>query len=310
VSPVVVIGGGAAGICAALWLREMEIPHQWCFELDAFGGTLLRVGNRVASYPGLIAEDGVDLVARFRDHAERVGVLPESSIHVTHVARADDAWRVHWADGSVATTQIVLCTGTRRRRLGVPGERVLEGRGVTSSITKTRHAYRGRAAVVVGGGDGALEGALLLADAGACVTLVHRGTSFRAQARFVKRAATHPKITIMLGARVTEIVGTKQVEGVALDDHSSIEADGVFVRIGVEPSIPDGFPADLCGVDGYVETTKGGRTKVAGVYAAGDVTTAEHQSVAAAIGDAARVVGSVACDRGSKSQALRVSDLM
>jgi thioredoxin reductase (NADPH) len=181
----------------------------------------------------------------------------------------------------------------RARRLGVPGERELAGRGVHGSATKHARRYAGARAVVVGGGDAAVEEALILAREGAEVTVVHRRDELSARHDFRARAAADPHIRFVLGTRVEAIEGAGRVERVRLvgpDGPLALDADAVFPCVGVEPN--NELVADLARLDalGYIVVDERQRTSTDWIYAAGDVTSHSAWSVAAAVGQGAAAV--------------------
>ena len=298
---VLVVGGGPAGISAALWLRDLEIPFAWWVSDETLGGTLRRVGNPIRTLPGLDTDIGSTLVDSFASHVHRVGLAPTFKTRVDRIAaRGDDgaSWDVAAGETSGHFDAVLLATGTRPRRLGLPGEIELLGQGVERSVTRTRERYRHRRCVIVGGGDAALEGALLLTDVTDRITIVHRSSAFRGQPRFVQRVLSHAHIDVRFDSSVLDIVRDADggLEAVRLSDGSVLPADGLFVRIGVEPSLPEIVGGVRRSDDGYVDTDRDGRTSREGLYAAGDVTGSAHQSVAAALGDAARAVAAMMDD--------------
>lgn len=290
----VVVGAGPAGIAAALWLRDLELPFRWLEQEPEVGGTLRRVGNPVRNYPGLDAASGPCLVARFVQHLERLDLAPERAT-VTGIDGAGTAPpRLGLATGEVLTPAFtLLCTGTRPRLLGLPGESELLGAGVEISVTRTRDRYAGRTVAIVGGGDAALEGALLLAECCPVVHLIHRREVFRGQARFIDAVRSHPTIHLHLQDHVARLQPQPDALVVELASGASLPVGGLFVRIGVAPNLPPGLPPTLLDEAGYLRTNACGETSWPGLLAAGDVTGPRHQSVSAAVGSAARAVAAI-----------------
>lgn len=301
---VLLVGAGPAGISAALWLHDLEIPFRWINESHDIGGTLLRVGNPIRTWPGHSVDRGRDLIPPMLEQLRNAGLAPESGVRLAALARDRALWvatldAANAPDASPAVDPVdavLLATGTRPRRLGIDGEDTFAGRGVEISVSRTRERYRGQRVCVVGGGDAALEGALLLAEVDCHVHLIHRRTQFRGQRRFVERVLSHPSIEVHLDAIVDHIAHADgQVTGVALATGEVVPGACVFVRVGVEAALP-GLPESVTGPDGYLVVDRSGRTPAHGLYACGDVTGPQHQSVSAAVGDAARAVAAFASD--------------
>lgn len=293
-SRILLVGGGPSAISARLWFHDLETPITWWTAGHALGGTLLRVGNPIEVYAGLPARNGQELAAAMSTQVTRLGLQPAFGHRVTSLNPIGERWEVHVA--SAATTRrdvfdhVILGTGTRPRLLNLPEERALLERGVEISVTRRRDNYRDQTVAVVGGGDAALEGALLLTEVGCKVHLIHRNDHFRAQDRFVRALSERPQVTLHLGNQVTQLVTEEgRLLGVHLSSGKHLKISGLFVRIGVEPALPSGVPATVIDRStGYVIADANGGTHLPGLHAIGDVCSPEHQSVAWACGMGAR----------------------
>lgn len=290
---VLVIGAGIGGISSALWLHDRRVIFDWVEASAEIGGTLRRVGNPIDELAGLKAHSGPELVARYRTQLDHLRLAPVFHRRVQHLeALADDRVRVGFEGGSDAIYDaVILSTGTRPRMLNLPWEDTLRGNGLEISVTRTRERYRGKDVAVVGGGDAALEGLLLLTDVAERIHLIHRGTTFRAQARFIRKVVQHPQVTLHLDRRIQTLIPTPSHDGLAgivLSDGTQLAVEGLFVRVGVVPQYPAGISAHSG--TGYLLSDGGGRGTMPGVYIVGDVGAAHHQSVGWAMGSAARAV--------------------
>lgn len=285
---VAVVGAGPAGISAALWCKRLGVGHRLIDAADAVGGSLPSIHNPVIDYPGLPASNGSQIRDAFAAHLH----IQQCDIATgCRVASIDVIGkRLHLADGSSLLARgIILATGCSDKRLGVPGEEALHARGEVYSAARDSARFRGRAAIVVGGGDRAAEGALLLANAGADVWWIHRTDTYRAREEFLQPALRHPGIVKMPFARIVEVLGEGRMTGVRVEDGngraSEIAADALFVRIGVEPNsrlVREQLAVDK---DGYIETDEACRTSNDAVYAIGDVATKPpFSSIATAVG--------------------------
>ena len=285
-----VVGAGPAGCAAVMWLADLERPFHWIDADQAIGGTLRRVGNPVQNYPGFLAETGQELVAHFERTLEALQVSPTFGVALDALEVQSDSLEAAYGGETHCHSAVLLATGTRPRKLGVAGESRLRGRGVEISVTRNLPRYAGQPVCVIGGGDAALEGALLLAPHVPVVHLVHRSHDYRAQSRFIARVRRHPNIRLHI-TQVRAFIGTDALQGVELADGTRLDVAGAFVRVGVEASVPVAVDIDA---RGYVRVDDEFRTSLAGVWACGDLVSPDHQSVAWSVGSASRAVRSIA----------------
>jgi len=285
-----ILGGGMAGVTAALWLRGFGLTHLILEESPLPGGQLHEIHAPIQDYPLSLGRDGRLFASLVLEEARRA----ELSILVgSPVARISARTRSVMRDGErFRARTLLIATGLRRRRLGIPGERELLGRGVSHSANRDRNRYAGRPVVVIGGGTAAVEDALLCAEVGCDVTLLHRSTRFRARTDYLARARKEPRIKIVPNAEARGILGEEAVEEVQYRSQGSgatrvAKASAVFVRIGWEPRTE--LLRGQVGLDraGYVRVRPGGLTTVPGVFAAGDVCSPRWPSIANAAGQGA-----------------------
>jgi thioredoxin reductase (NADPH) len=187
---------------------------------------------------------------------------------------------------------IVIASGVRPRTLDIPGEREFAGKGMIESATRDRDLFAGEDVCVVGGGDAAVENALLLADVCPTVTVVHRGKKLRARREFVERLQPNHAVTVFTESVLTRIIGDERVEAVEIMRRDGLKpfqlaVRGVLIRIGVEPNTE--LVRDQLGVDqqGYITVTAQQETNVPMVFAAGDVSNPAAPTIAGATGAAA-----------------------
>lgn len=312
-SEILVVGSGPAGISTVLWLRDLELPFRWISSDRVLGGTLNRVSNPISNFAGIEVNEGRQLVPHFAAQLRSHGLQPELETRLVHLSiekgphgRNEFTASIDGDNGtSNASTfgSVVLATGTRPRMLGLPNEVRLLGHGVEISVSGARSRYEGLATAIVGGGDAAFEGALLLAEMCPRVYLVHRSHELRTQQRFFDAVQAHQRIEVILGDEIMELLtdADNAVEGVRLTSGRELAVRGLFERIGVEPAVPSGLEPEVVCEHGYLITERHGRTSVSGLYAVGDVADREHQSVAWAVGSGAHVATAIQRDLGRRS---------
>jgi thioredoxin reductase (NADPH) len=290
---VVIIGGGPAGMTAAIWCKRLGLMHLLLEKGAALGGQLEGIQNPVIDYPGLPAANGQEIRRQFAEHLMELDCEHRLQAKVTAVDVQAQVVTVQAAEESrvrhLRYRGLILATGARERRLGVPGEQEMIERGEVYSASRDGERFAGRRVAVVGGGDRAFEGALLLAEQGAEVTLVHRSDRFRAREEFREPVLRHPQIRVWTHTTVTEVLGRERVTGVRVRDVAGVErewpVDAVFVRIGVVPNSELLHGQVELDEEGYVRVDRRGMTSRENVFAAGDVCTRPlYSSIAAAVG--------------------------
>ena len=285
---VIVIGAGPAGISSAIWCSQLGL-RTIVFEREpAAGGQMLHIYGPVNNYPGLYAANGMELCERFLRSADTCREAFHLSAEVEKI-NPEELSVLSAGGGRVTAGAIIFATGVRRRKLGVPGEDTLAGKGILVSGAQEKDLARERAIAIVGGGDAALENALILSEMARKVYVIHRSRKIKARSEFVERSRTRPNVEFILDANVTAINGTDHVASVTVLEYASgttrqLPVDLVLVRIGVQPNseLLRGI-ADLDN-GGYVVVDSLGQTSAALVYAIGDVASPVSPTIATATG--------------------------
>ena len=296
---VIIIGAGPAGLAAALWCDELGLDTLVLEQAEQIGGQLHSIYGPVANYPGLRANNGREFLDRF---SERVAEADFDLWTNSEIASVDlKAKRVVLRSGEeLQSISIIIATGVRRRRLGIPGEEEFGGRGIIESASRDRDEFAGKDVCVIGGGDAAAENALLLAEVCPTVTLVHRGKKLRARQTFVQQLQGAHCITVFPESIVTRILGGEKVEAVEILRRDALKpfqmaVAGVVIRIGVEPNTELFREQIECDDEGYVVVSSQHETNAANVFAVGDVSNALAPTISGATGagaTAAKVIAS------------------
>ncbi len=293
VENVIVIGSGPAGYTAALYTARANL-RPLVFEGFAWGG-LLQQTTDVENFPGF--PDGVmgpEIMQRFRDQAERFGARLETD-DVDRVELASEPGglhRVFVGDRQHLARTVVLAMGAEHKKLAVPGEEELSGRGVSYCATCDAAFFNGASTLIVGGGDSAMEEAIFLSKFASHVTIVHRRADFRASKIMLERARAQENIELLTPYVVEEFVqgengalGHARLRNTETGEERELTVSGAFIAIGHEPQ--SGIVAGQIDVDdeGYVKTDgKSTRTNRPGVFAAGDLVDHTYRQAITAAG--------------------------
>ena len=285
---VIIIGGGPAGFTAALYAARANL-EPLVIEGFQWGGQLM-ITSDVENYPGY--PDGVlgpEMMQEFRTQAGRFGAeyLTDDVTRVDFSARP---FRVWVGDDEYTAESVIVATGATARQLGLETERQLQGRGVTYCAVCDAAFYRDKNVIVVGGGDSAMEEAVFTTKFAHKVTIVHRRNEFRASQIMEDRAREHDKIEFMTPYVVEEVLGAEKMTGVRLrnvetGEEQEVDADGLFVAIGHDPTTAlflDWLDHDDAG---YLVAKPGStETNIPGVFAAGDVQDHVYRQAVTAAG--------------------------
>ncbi|RJQ65210.1 MAG: thioredoxin-disulfide reductase [Desulfobacteraceae bacterium] len=270
-----IIGGGPGGLSAAIY--AMRAALKTVLIEKAVPGGQVNLSDEVENYPGYTHINGSELAMRFAEHARSYG-LEEVNDEVVSVEPGLEYHGVRLSGGrEIRTHAVILATGGTPRKLDVPGEQDLYGKGVSYCAVCDGFFFRGKQVIVVGGGDSACEEGLYLAKLAQRVYLVHRRDSLRASRILQQRVTAECKMEVLWNSAVSEILsGSGGVTGVTLQDTQTgrkrqMSVDGVFIFIGFEPNnqlVPAGVRMST---DGFVITDDQCSTAIPGIYAIGDL---------------------------------------
>ena len=285
---VMIIGGGGAGLTAALYASRAKLSTV-LFEKLVSGGQIAST-DLVENYPGFTEGIlGPEIAQKMEAQAVRYGtqIIYEE---VTNLSRKGDIFEAVSTEASYFARTVILATGASFRMIGVPNEKELTGKGVSYCATCDGAFFKGKKIIAVGGGDSALQEGVFLTRFAEHVIIVHRRDKLRASPILQERAKVNPKISFIWDTVVDRIEGNGKVEAVLLKnvktgEMQKILVDGVFVFIGHDPN--SGFLKDFVNLDekGYVVTDGSLATSKPGVFAAGEVRKGAVRQLVSACGE-------------------------
>ncbi|HEX5386242.1 MAG TPA: thioredoxin-disulfide reductase [Gemmatimonadales bacterium] len=288
---VIIVGGGPAGLCAAMYAGRGML-RTVLIERGVPGGELLNT-EWIEDYPGFLKIKGRELAQLMTDHAKAFGADIRQDNVESILRRNDGTFEVATSRGHVyEAPAVILTAGGTPHKLGVPGELEYAGRGVSYCAVCDGAFFKGETLAVVGGGDAAVEEADYLTRYAEKVYVIHRRGEFRASKLLQERLSANPKIEVLWNRRVLELVGDSAgLTSIALEDtvtgeRSSLAATGCFIFIGFQPNtglVREHFAHDP---SGYMITDERMMSSIPGLFAAGDLRVQLTRQITTAVGDA------------------------
>lgn len=291
-----ILGAGPAGICAAIYATRAKLNTIWLDKKFVQGGQIVDT-YEVDNYPGLPGIIGLDLGEAMAGHAEKLGMKPQRET-VRSIEAEQGIKVIRTKKNEYRARAVIIACGATHRHLGIPGEEELSGMGVSYCATCDAAFFQDRTVVVVGGGNVAVEDAILLSRTCKKVYLVHRRDELRAEKILQESFFACKNVEIIWDSIPLSIEGTDKVEALKIQnkktqEESFIETDGVFIAVGIVPGT-EKFK-DLVKLDeaGYIVAGEDGITSEPGIFAAGDIRTKNLRQVVTAVADGANAVASV-----------------
>ncbi|MDD3065789.1 MAG: thioredoxin-disulfide reductase [Endomicrobiaceae bacterium] len=288
---VIIIGGGPAGLGAAIYSSRARMSTL-IIEKAGCGG-LIAITDNLENYPGFDKGiNGFELTSKMEQQARTSGAEITYG-EVVAIETDETLKKVILTDKTYITKTIIIASGSSFKKLGVQGEEEFIGRGISFCATCDGPFFKNKEVAVIGGGNSALQEALFLTKFASKITLIHRRNEFRAAKILQERVAAEPKIKIVLDTVVEEITGTQTIEKIKVrnvksDAAKEIPVDGVFIFIGWTPNTKF-LMNNKIALDekGYILTDEQMKTAIDGIYACGDVRKKSLRQVVTAVSDGA-----------------------
>ena len=285
---IVVIGAGPAGLTAAIYARRAS-KSVIVLEALSYGGQIINTPD-IENYPSAAHISGFDFATKIYEQAKSLGaeIKFEKAVEIRD---GGDVKTVVTAKNEYDAKAVIIATGSANRKLGLPDEDKLTGRGVSYCATCDGAFFRNKKVAVAGGGNTALEDALYMADIAEKVYLIHRRDAFRGEDSTVEKLKSRDNISFVLNSRVTKLNAGRRLESIEVTDKdgnvTTLEVSGLFVAVGRVPENQN-F-SSLIDLDkaGYAASSENCRTRTPGVFVAGDNRAKEVRQLVTAAADGA-----------------------
>ncbi len=293
---LIIIGAGPAGLSAAVYGMRAGLALMVIEQTPMGGGQVVDTGE-VDNYLGLPGINGFELGQKFRRHAETLGAVFQSG-RVVSVYDGEDRKVVETVDGAKYEARaLIVAGGAAHAKLGVPGEDVYRGQGVSYCATCDGAFFRKRNVAVIGGGDVAVEDAVYLAGLCRKVYLIHRRDSLRAAKSLQKKLFSCENVEIVWNNTLQRVNGSDLVEGITVrqvrdGSEREIAVEGVFIAVGMNPNTEAYRGTVACDEGGYIIAGEDCATNIPGIFAAGDIRTKTLRQIVTAVSDGACAVAS------------------
>lgn len=281
---VIIVGAGPAGLTAAIYASRRSLSTL-VLSTD-IGGQVVKTYD-IENYPGFLSTTGLDLIIKFKEQALKFGAKIENR-EVKKIESKNNIFAVSTSANTYETKSVILAFGKKPKELCVPGEEEFKGRGISYCATCDAPFYKGKDVAVVGGGNSALDAALLLSKYSNKIYIIHRSPEFRGEQHLVNQVKGNPNIEVIFNSEISEIKGNKVVNSVLLKSGREIPVDGIMVEIGyiVDRKLVEG----LVSIDqnNQVIVDERQQTSVPGIFAAGDLTQTPFKQVIVSAGEGAK----------------------
>lgn len=286
---VMVLGGGPAGLTAAIYLSRARVKT--LLLTDGTPGGQMTLTHEIANYPGIEKINGYMLGSVMKKQATAFGAVVKGNTAISSFSLDGEVKSVTADDGQTYTADaVILATGGRSRTLGVPGEDTFKGKGISYCATCDGDFFTGKEIVVVGGGNSALEEAVSLTRYASKVTVVHQFDHFQAFPYAVDEAKANPKISFVMSSTIASFYGEEKLEGVKIrnlvtGEETDFRTDGVFIFIGYVPNTEWLKGSVNINDRGEIIVGTDMSTSLPGLFSAGDANAKRYRQVTTAVAD-------------------------
>lgn len=278
---LIIIGAGPAGLAAAIY------SSRYGLDVAVFSkeiGGLASTAHKVCNYPGFKEVSGFELMNKVYEQVNELKV-PLFYEEIKEVLKKEGIFVVKTSKKESLSKKVILASGMVRKKLDIPGEKELYGKGVSYCATCDAAFFKNKEVAVIGGSDAALTAAILLSEYANKVYIIYRrGKFYRAEKPWIKIVEETPKIEVLFNEEVEEVKGVEEnkVTSLKLKNRGDLKVDGIFIEVGSEPKLEFVDSLNLEKVNGFIKTDKAGRTNISGFYAAGDITNCELKQIVTA----------------------------
>ncbi|MBR2708166.1 MAG: FAD-dependent oxidoreductase [Bacilli bacterium] len=280
---IIIVGAGPAGLTSAIYARR-AMKSVLVLEALSYGGQIINTLS-IENYPAMPGVSGFDFATNLYNQAKDLG----ADIKFEKVLEIKDGSlkKVVTSKGSYECKCVIIATGCENRKLGLPLEEELTGRGISYCATCDGNFYKGKIVAVVGGGNTALEDALYLSDIASKVYLIHRREEFRGEESTLNLLKKKGNIEFILNSNVTKLVGNEKLEKIIVNDDKEMEVSGLFIAIGKIPENENFRKLIDLDDNGYIDSSEDCHTNVSGIFVAGDARKKDLRQLVTATSDGA-----------------------
>ena len=280
---IIIVGAGPAGLTSAIYARR-AMKSVLVLEALSYGGQIINTLS-IENYPAMPGVSGFDFATNLYNQAKDLG----ADIKFEKVLEIKDGSlkKVVTSKEEYECKCVIIATGCENRKLGLPLEEELTGRGISYCATCDGNFYKGKIVAVVGGGNTALEDALYLSDIASKVYLIHRREEFRGEESTLNLLKKKDNIEFILNSNVTKLVGNEKLEKIIVNDDKEIDVSGLFVAIGKIPENENFRKLINLDDNGYIDSSEDCHTNISGIFVAGDARRKDLRQLVTATSDGA-----------------------